>query len=469
MARPPLRLRNPNLPATGKSSGYKATNTVDIDSPIIPGRALALRKKYDKETTALRNVAIKIVSDFISEELVGFGKKLTKQQEAFFATPKAAPDGVVDVNEFERTTGQRISQTNVLKGTAARNVGFFEAKIKGLGQTAEPEITSVSVGRASGQFGEVTSALRQSGTTGLTGAAAVKLLFSPSLTAQREALIIQTKQKFENFLLIQVTDADKKPTQELLFSPTPLANVRFNEQYLNQNFDIRFRSAYFGSKSPKAGEIQRYRISITPKPALFNSFKLEPITKKVFETQKRAGFKVSSEFDKYIRKRGAELSAKGTSKDKVDRILGFLIAFAEEFKEGGLTPLTIKTKIQQPKVSKIPGFNIAVKGNQRQKTQKFISGAQISALVRKRLGDKMPKGPRRGPPLAADILTERSGRFRSSVQVIPDYRRSVMAFFYDPIYRVFNNTPRDPDRFVGETVREVVQGLYSRAFYITRT
>ena len=108
-------------------------------------------------------------------------------------------------------------------------------------------------------------------------------------------------------------------------------------------------------------------------------------------------------------------------------------------------------------------------GKSGQKTQKFISGAQISALVRRRLGDKMPKGPRRGPPLAANILTERSGRFRSSVQVIPDYRRSVMAFFYDPIYRVFNNTPRDPDRFVGETVREVVQGLYSRAFYITRT
>ena len=48
----------------------------------------------------------------------------------------------------------------------------------------------------------------------------------------------------------------------------------------------------------------------------------------------------------------------------------------------------------------------------REKTQKFISTAQLSALVQKRMGQVMPKGPRRGPPLSPNILTERSGDFR---------------------------------------------------------
>ena len=78
----------------------------------------------------------------------------------------------------------------------------------------------------------------------------------------------------------------------------------------------------------------------------------------------------------------------------------------------------------------------------------------------------MPKGPRRGPPLSDDILTERTGRFRQSVRVIPNYRNSIISYFYNPLYKTFVGTERDPDRFVGETIREVVSGLYARRFNI---
>ena len=132
--------------------------------------------------------------------------------------------------------------------------------------------------------------------------------------------------------------------------------------------------------------IDRYRVSITPKPALFDSFDLKPITKKVKEAQMKAGFKVSAEFDKYVERRIRELGASKTTPDKVNKVLGFLMAFAEEFKAGGFTPLVISSTVQKPKVDKIPGFNTVLKDNtpQRRKVQKFISGVQLTQLVQKK-------------------------------------------------------------------------------------
>ena len=108
------------------------------------------------------------------------------------------------------------------------------------------------------------------------------------------------------------------------------------------------------------------------------------------------------------------------------------------------------------------------KGQNRKKSQKFISTAQLTALTQKRLAQIMPKGPRRGPPLSDDILTERTGRFRKSVMVIPNYRKNMMRFMYDPIYKTFIDSPRNPDEFITRSIREVVQGLYGRQFAIVR-
>ena len=76
----------------------------------------------------------------------------------------------------------------------------------------------------------------------------------------------------------------------------------------------------------------------------------------------------------------------------------------------------------------------------------------------------MPKGPRRGPPLSANVLTERTGRFRTSVRTIPNYRNNLIRFFYDPIYNSFIDTKRDPDVFIAATIREIVATQFSRQF-----
>ena len=110
------------------------------------------------------------------------------------------------------------------------------------------------------------------------------------------------------------------------------------------------------------------------------------------------------------------------------------------------------------------------KGNRKatQSRQQFISGAQITSLVQKRMAQIMPKGPLRGPPLSPTILTERSGRFRQSVKVVPNYRKNIMTFLYDPIYKTFVDTPRNPDKLIQKSLRETVQGLFARQFAIVR-
>ena len=168
---------------------------------------------------------------------------------------------------------------------------------------------------------------------------------------------------------------------------------------------------------------------------------------------------VSKEFSKYVRMR---LRSGG------NKAINRLIAIAMSL-EPGSTPVVTSLSYKM----KDPAFiaNIKSRGQRRARKrpqQRFVSSAQLTALVRRRLGEKMPKGPRRGPPLAETILTERSGRFRSSIQVIANYRQNVMNYFYDPLYRVFNRTPRDPDDFIPDTIREVVQTLFSRQFNIVR-
>ena len=128
---------------------------------------------------------------------------------------------------------------------------------------------------------------------------------------------------------------------------------------------------------------------------------------------------------------------------------------------------TIETATQKEESFEVKSTIKKGKG-QRDTTQKFISAAQMTVMVQRRLGALMPKGPRRGPPLSDNILTERTGRFRTSVAVIPNYRANVIRFFYDPIYKSLIDSARNPDLLVGNTIREVTQRLFARQFSVVR-
>lgn len=174
----------------------------------------------------------------------------------------------------------------------------------------------------------------------------------------------------------------------------------------------------------------------------------------------KAPEEVSKEFKKYVRMRLR------TSPNKaINRLISIAMAL-----EPGATPVVTSLSYKMKDVAFVANIKAkkGVSRTSKKPQQRFISSAQLTALVKRRLGERMPKGPRRGPPLAETILTERSGRFRTSIQVIADYRRNVLSYYYDPLYRVFNNTQRDPDDFVPDTIREVVQTLFARQFNIVR-
>lgn len=102
--------------------------------------------------------------------------------------------------------------------------------------------------------------------------------------------------------------------------------------------------------------------------------------------------------------------------------------------------------------------------NPAKNPQKFISSAQWTFLVQKRLGDSMLSF---GDPEPPDIK-ERSGRFRSSVAVTADYKRKLIQYTYNPLYRSLEHYGYHPELQVERSIRQVAQELYAREFSIMR-
>lgn len=96
--------------------------------------------------------------------------------------------------------------------------------------------------------------------------------------------------------------------------------------------------------------------------------------------------------------------------------------------------------------------------------QQFISGLVWTVLVQKRLGETMRKS---GPPNTPD-LTERSGRFRSSISLSPDYRRNLLRYQFLPLYDSLEDYGYTPNTQVRTAIREVAQSLFAREFRIVR-
>lgn len=472
--RPVLRRKPLNKRNVGRKSKFKQQIAVEGIDPNLE-KIDSFSKQFKRLTVDQRNQITRYLSDYISEE-IGLGKKV--KNVGAFTTPATAPDGQIELDTFNRLTGIKVSQTKVLKGSAAQNVGFFESKVKGLstvGSSAGSDISlgAIDIARSSSGFEAVTGNI-QAGKKGISGTEAYNLLNNtPSLQNEWSRVKAQITEKFENLLLINVIDAEKGGKRvQLNFVKNPLKNFDANKSssYL-EYFSLNIKPREKRIRDDKGNITERvllsYRIESVPKASLRKQFEKRDITDKIIKSHSNA---FSTGLRIYLERRikqYEQANSRKASKEVISNLMGYAIALANEFKEGGQTPLSLVSKVQAPNMKIRPG-SLAVVDKGKQKQQKFISGAQISALVRRRLGDKMPKGPRRGPPLAPDILTERSGRFRSSVQVIPNYRKSVMSFYYDPIYQVFNNTGRDPDVFVGQTIREVVQGLFNRNFLITR-
>ena len=107
--------------------------------------------------------------------------------------------------------------------------------------------------------------------------------------------------------------------------------------------------------------------------------------------------------------------------------------------------------------------------NKRQSFTKGINFLELQEIAKRRIRERMPSGPRRGPPLSNDTLTYRTGRFFNSVRIVNvDMRKRMIQYAYDPVYRVHEDTPRDPKKLVGGTIRETAIAVLGATFNVVR-
>ena len=112
---------------------------------------------------------------------------------------------------------------------------------------------------------------------------------------------------------------------------------------------------------------------------------------------------------------------------------------------------TITRKVAQSRKSQSP-------------QQAFLSGVALSALVRARLQQTMATAGEAFPPM----LKNRTGRYIESIQVFPNYRKNMIMYTLNPVYRSLEKYGYIPDGQAIVAIRQVTQALYARQFNILR-
>jgi hypothetical protein len=414
------------------------------------------------QAQAARNFIQNRFSDFIEEVI--FKQQKGEKQAKLGA---AAPDLVTTEGDAVAFLGvkPRISQTEAIKSNAVRNIELKSTTGSGKGTT----LTELAVGAISGeagekrdpreiarQVGEIEAYFRQKGGLGNIAKSGKQIVdsagnFIPGSigsVALRD-LIINSNTTFAKNMRLQIqTKGQEIVTFELredvLKGGKPTAKAYTGLTIEDYNFSIDSKTLSVQAKIAASGEKK-----VTDATLRFNAAPAE----------------VNKKFIKEFLPRAIKAAQANGGKAYLTTLLALATAFAP-----GKTPYVVSLGSQINKNGvKIPFRVTAARQKRKQQgLQRFISGAQLTALVQRRLGETMPKGPFRGPPLSPNVLTERTGRFRRSIEVIPDYRRNIMNFYYDPIYLTFVDTERNPDRFVGQTIREITQELFARQFQLVR-
>lgn len=417
-----------------------------------------------------RNTIARYLSDIISEE-IGLGNSLQESDKKLFDKGSTAADAVIDIEEFAKVTGVNVPRSD-LPGAEA-NVAFFETKVAGLGSDSAIQFTSTTVSSLANKdlFGQIQSNLTVNKETGIKnkeirGDEAVELLFTPAFAGIRETLFTSTKQKMENLLLINfTTEAGRQPVIKYQFLKTPIpqneGDIFSSAEKFSRYFTIRIRPTSY------KGEAKAYRVLIGTTTQLKNEIKKNTIdiTESVKKLQR---YSVDFLLDELYKRINASTSKKVIA-GKLE-YLSLAHAIANDFKRSGHTPFIIRTVISSREFSAVSG-TLRVTGKAKStntinkpKPQKFMTEAQWTALVQAKLGQSMLSF---GEPEPPDIK-ERSGRFRRSVEVRPNYKTGTLSYEYHPDYRSLEHYGYHPELQVERSIRQVAQEYYTRAFSIVR-
>ena len=436
--------------------------------PQYANKIVAGSKKGLKGSPGARRRAITLMSDFLDKQ--GPFKHATKSGS--FSKASARPDMQGSLKDFREILGIEVEPTKIggrsaqafmerkQRFVAGGGAGLSSMTISGDMEKAFMQQTGIT-GRGTvtrkGKQVETFEGRRLQYGKGKISSSEIHAFFDGVGAQYKEGFIQTLEEKFENYQLIDYVDRNKKgqPKVKVLRNAAVVLGLRSNFK----------TSVILGAEQSRDQRTGKVTLIITSKLSSSAMQRFEDKAKNVTEKfHKSLATNFNTKFLRYSIERFQKGSRLGTAD-----FLAAIISIAREFEEGFKTPLVYATTFPAQMVGKITQkIMIASEADKKALPQRFISGAQITTLVQKRMAQIMPKGPLRGPPLSPTVLTERSGRFRKSVKVVPNYRKNIMTFLYDPIYKTFVDTPRNPDELIQKSLRETVQGLFARQFAIVR-
>lgn len=288
----------------------------------------------------------------------------------------------------------------------------------------------------------------------------------------RELVITAISQKITNLITITYIDEkggfSSKPNIAITPGAAKLLDLR-NPSKFRQFVTVEL----FGSRTKGFTSIQ-YNLN-SAAYALLKKYATDVSTEMLDKIGQNFADRL---FQYYVRGGGANLLKK-RSKIELAQTYGELIALAAQFDPSmGGEPFVIEmetdTATKMGTVSTRAKPNVSGARKRKLVPREFqarVSAEQIEALARRMFRATMPKGTPGGPPAPNPlVLTERTGRFAESFQVLRiNEKKKFLEYTYDPIYNVFESERRAPSKLIEQQgLRPAVQQLIGTYYRFIR-
>lgn len=429
---------------------------ITIDGQSVDKQVDSLRKAIvngQKSNLNVRNDVLRYFSDFISTR----GPFKDASGSSSFTKPSSAPDMQGSIKDFMNFFKTEFTPSSLTSGAQV----YAEVKQR-VSSSTRTTITSLRLDTPTRDKFEsnflLTKGLNDNNEMTYYGAQvntmtseALKAFISGNQKLENQILTI-AREKFQNLVYINYLDKrhDNKPTVKVLKDASNVLRLdSINSPYLL----IEARRTQNKNKTDVGIQLQ---IKLSPAGDKKVSQAGVDVTKAFHAS---LGKNVASRFIKYAATR---YGSRGSSSD-FPAFIESVITLANEFADGSHTPIDYETSTKSIKRGKITS-TITLPVPKSTNSQRFISSVQWTALTRARLGDTMRKS---GKAMPADF-TERSGRFRGSVEVFVNYRAKVLRYTYDPLYEHNIAYGYDPDEQVARALREVAQQAFVQQFNIIK-
>ena len=435
---------------------------------VRKGRAkpdLEIRKKI---------LDLQLLSNFLSGEAAKFGLPAF---EGFLGDPKGAarnaytapgsvPDIEITKDDLVALVGPQVAAEFVGQpgGRQAQDRIALELKQTATTKKGKETLTQIGGKAFASEIEGLQNALNKIGASKYSSGAILDWFNNEAPKAFRDRVLRQIEEKIGNVLLISYVDEKGNVAPRPIISVVPGAAKKLNlRSPANQRKFL-------------APELRGSSVS----------FRLNPAGVKFIESQ---AINITQQATRQLNKNFAQnflnfylnprLGGSAIKKARLQSRFTLVNAFAELIILAGQFDPSFGGKtfnFRQEIDTANPGaVSATVKPSKRRAStkspqQQLISVAQLTELARKAFVQRMPRGnPDGTPPPVDNILTFRSGRFAKSFDILTvDERNKRIRYTYDPIYRVHEDTRRNPRTLIESGIRRVVQQKFGTSFRFIR-